>query len=466
MPKIVPTTPGMKIGSRNADVPNLKEFLRRFGYYSSAVPAHITGTDRDLFGQGTQQALSRFQQFHNLPQTGITDAPTLATMALPRCGFPDLPAYSVSATKWAKRSISYAVETNPANLTMAEVRRAVQTALGLWSAVTGLQFQEVAAAPDIRIRFELGNHGDGSPFDGAGNVLAHAFYPPPNGGGLAGDAHFDDAETWTVTIPPASGSFDLVTVAAHEFGHSLGLAHSAVGGSLMFPTYSGPHRFLSADDVSGIQSLYGTNDEPAWISALYADLLGRDPDKAGLDSWVAARLAGASLESVVTGFLNSSEYCGNLATSFYATFLGRAPDPGGLQSWASQLAAGTARQDVQLGFLDSAEYKGANPVPDQFVESLYQRLLGRASDPTGKQGWIDALAAGAATADIIRGFLFSQEYCTQRVSDLYESLLGRAPEPAGIAGWVGQLTGGVSFQSIQVGFLASPEYRARALTRF
>jgi hypothetical protein len=178
-------------------------------------------------------------------------------MALPRCGFPDLAAYAVSATRWGTRSISYAVETIPANLTMADVRSAVQTALGLWSAVTGLQFREVTANPDIRVRFELGNHGDGSPFDGAGNVLAHAFYPPPNGGDLAGDAHFDDAETWTVTVPPASGSIDLVTVAAHEFGHSLGLAHSAVGGSLMFPTYSGPHRFLSADDVSGIQSLYG-----------------------------------------------------------------------------------------------------------------------------------------------------------------------------------------------------------------
>lgn len=49
-------------------------------------------------------------------------------------------------------------------------------------------------------------------------------------------------------------------MAAHEFGHSLGLGHSNVPGALMFPTYSfrDPGRFsLPSDDIRGIQSLYG-----------------------------------------------------------------------------------------------------------------------------------------------------------------------------------------------------------------
>ena len=120
-----------------------------------------------------------------------------------------------------------------------------------------MQFTEVSGNADILIRFVAGEHGDGEPFDGVGHVLAHAFYPPPNGGDIAGDAHFDEAETWSVDIPVPSRSIDLVTVAAHEFGHSLGLAHTSVNGALMFPTYSGSHRFLAADDIAGIQSLYG-----------------------------------------------------------------------------------------------------------------------------------------------------------------------------------------------------------------
>ncbi|XP_007544154.1 matrix metalloproteinase-9-like [Poecilia formosa] len=55
----------------------------------------------------------------------------------------------------------------------------------------------------------------------------------------------------------------LFLVAAHEFGHSLGLDHSNIRGALMYPQYSYVEDFsLDQDDIDGIQFLYGNKTGP------------------------------------------------------------------------------------------------------------------------------------------------------------------------------------------------------------
>ena len=112
--------------------------------------------------------------------------------------------------------------------------------------------QSASGLRTINIFFGTGSHGDAYPFDGPGHVLGHTFYPAPsNPEPIAGDMHLDADETWRV-----GSSIDLYSVTLHEVGHALGLAHSDLPSAVMYPFYR-QSTTLSADDINGIQALYG-----------------------------------------------------------------------------------------------------------------------------------------------------------------------------------------------------------------
>lgn len=210
-------------------------------------------------------ALKMFQEMANITVTGKFDQETKDMMNMPRCGMPDHMGYSNSARRkryaalasWDRNDLTWRINSVTQDLDSAEINRIMAAALKVWSDVSQLTFEESAAAnADFIIDFAEGEHGDGNAFDGPSGVLAHAYFPTSNP--IGGDAHFDDAELYT---DGTSRGINLFQVAAHEFGHSLGLGHSDDSDALMAPFYRGyiADFELHPDDIAGIQSLYGEN---------------------------------------------------------------------------------------------------------------------------------------------------------------------------------------------------------------
>ena len=163
-------------------------------------------------------------------------------------------------SKWATTDINYYFINGTDKLPGDTEKDVIRQAFGLWAAQTPLTFAETTNenAANILIEWAVGDHGDGDPFDGPGDVLAHASFPNPYDDRQV-FLHFDDDERW---VNSDAQDVDLLTVAAHEIGHTLGLAHSSDPNSLMYPSYDGPRRFLGQDDIAGVQDLYGVGSNP------------------------------------------------------------------------------------------------------------------------------------------------------------------------------------------------------------
>ncbi|XP_076034387.1 matrix metalloproteinase-17-like isoform X2 [Oratosquilla oratoria] len=242
------------------------KFMQNFGYMIKPD----NETEFLYTPEAFTEAVKEMQKFGGIPETGVIDNSTLELMTTPRCGRPDKdPAsglggrtkrYILGSEGWKKRRLSYYLANWSPKLyskekTMVELRKAFD----VWSVYSNLKFIESETPDaDIVIFFANYDHYDGYPFDGTGGILAHAYYPYEFGH-YGGDVHFDDHEGWAIRPQDEhSGEVDFFMVAVHEIGHSLGLAHSPVSGSIMFPYYKGyqPNFALDYDDIMAMWKLY------------------------------------------------------------------------------------------------------------------------------------------------------------------------------------------------------------------
>ena len=242
-------------------------YLIRFGF----VEAEMDLTEEELKGPGVdvnerqlRGAMRRLQRFYGLKQTGEADEATLKFMKRKRCGAKDVEAdrpnrakrYTLSRRQWLYNTLNYWFDPlkYTTDMPLADVRSEFEKALGMWAAVADVSFQEVMIKEnaDIKVKWEIGDHGDGYPFYGPGGVLAHAFYP------RKGKLHFDDDEDYT---KDTYVGINLLYVAVHELGHILGIKHAdnSLEDAVMYALYKGydENLQLHADDIAGAVAAMG-----------------------------------------------------------------------------------------------------------------------------------------------------------------------------------------------------------------
>ncbi|XP_041807661.1 matrix metalloproteinase-18 [Chelmon rostratus] len=263
-------------GPSEADQEFAEAYLRHFYGYEHKSERRRRAADTDVdadWTTGLCDKVEKMQRFFGLPPSGELTKETLAVMKRPRCGLSDVERFG-ETIRWKKKTLSYRIAGYNLSIPASKVHKVFRAAWKLWSNVTPMKFRKRSRKEaDIVISFHNGDHKDGSPFDGKGGILAHAFLP---GYGIGGDVHFDADEDWSFN----STGFNLFAVTAHEFGHALGLPHSPDPGAIMYPAYSFAPSYepqLSFRDVKDVQHLYGVS--PNFASLFSKKPPPRTPDK-------------------------------------------------------------------------------------------------------------------------------------------------------------------------------------------
>ncbi|KAJ9562510.1 hypothetical protein OSB04_007670 [Centaurea solstitialis] len=249
-------------GSKAQGLHHLKLYLARFGYLNYQHNPNHASTEEENFDDELESALKSYQKYYRLDETGTLDEATVTLMVTPRCGLSDIETnrhgskslhsvahYGVFAgrPRWGKSNFTYAFASNYPKNHMPPIVRA----LNQWSSASGYftfsQINNITSA-DLKVSFEKIDHGDGHSLAGA---YAHAF--PPRDGRI----HFNENITFSDGPGAVYKVVDLATVALHESGHSLGLAHSNDKNAIMYAyIYPGVVKGLNEDDIRGIKGLY------------------------------------------------------------------------------------------------------------------------------------------------------------------------------------------------------------------
>jgi hypothetical protein len=158
-----------------------------------------------------------------------------------------------------------------------------------------------------------------------------------------------------------------------------------------------------------------------------SDTLGTNP------SIASARLAAA------TAMVNGQQGREAAAADLFKQAFNRNIDPSGRAYWSTKLIT-ISRPEMLSRLTGSSEfYRKAGGTTPKFVDAVYQSVLGRAGDPSGRAYWIGRLNAGRSVEAVARSLVASNEYRRTQVNRTYTRVVGRAPTTGERDSWTAKL---------------------------
>ena len=202
------------------------------------------------------------------------------------------------------------------------------------------------------------------------------------------------------------------------------------------------------------------------IRRAYQDILGRDPDPQGMSTYRSNIIdRGWTEQDVREALRNSPEYqtgpartasADRIIRRAYQDILGRQPDPEGLDTYRRNIIdRGWDEQDVRTALRRSQErhdvVRGQRAVSDAEAEDIvrraYQSVLKREPDASGmreykarilndrwtEQQVVSALRSSPERHEVVRGQrAISDAEATEMVRRAYQSVLNREPDAGGL----------------------------------
>lgn len=170
-------------------------------------------------------------------------------------------AYVLNGAVWTRKPVPYVINTTNLDLPDAAVEAAVRAGADVWSQQTSASIAlSYAGRSAVTTNTKDGVNVVMFRNASSGSAIATTYWWSSGGAIIDADLVFwDGAFKFFSGSTGCSGGFYIEDIAAHEFGHALGLGHSASTAATMYPSVAAcdmRNRTLDADDIAGITALY------------------------------------------------------------------------------------------------------------------------------------------------------------------------------------------------------------------